>query len=181
MRCLDPHSARRIRDDATHAVILDRMTELRRDRWERATEWPLTLAALAFLAAYAWPILDPDLNPGWRTACTAVASATSAIFAIDYVVRLGLSNDRSGFVRTNLLDLLVVVLPALRPLRLLRLVTLLTVLNRRAAGSLRGRVAVYVAGATTLVLFVAALAVLDAERGKPNSNITSFGDALWWA
>jgi voltage-gated potassium channel Kch len=25
------------------------------------------------------------------------------------------------------------------------------------------------------------LAVLDAERGKPGANITTFGDALWWA
>ncbi len=75
---------------------------------------------------------------------------------------------------------MVVVLPALRPLRLLRLVTLLTVLNRRAAGSMRGRVAVYVTGATTLMLFIAALAVLDAERGKRDSNIATFGDALWW-
>jgi hypothetical protein len=26
-----------------------------------------------------------------------------------------------------------------------------------------------------------ALAVLDAERGKPGANITTFGDAIWWA
>jgi hypothetical protein len=33
-------------------------------RWERATEWPLMVAAVVFLAAYAVPILDPDL-PSW--------------------------------------------------------------------------------------------------------------------
>ncbi len=33
----------------------------------------------------------------------------------------------------------------------------------------------------SLVLFVSALAVLDAERDSPDANITSFGDALWWA
>jgi voltage-gated potassium channel len=69
----------------------------------------------------------------------------------------------------------------LRPLRLLRLVTLLSVLNRYAGGSLRGRVAVYVAGSTSLVLLVASLAVLDAERGHEGSNIETFPDALWWA
>lgn len=69
----------------------------------------------------------------------------------------------------------------LRPLRLLRLVKLLNVLNRHAGGSLRGRVAVYVAGSTALVLFVAALAMLDAERGADGTNIATFGDALWWA
>jgi voltage-gated potassium channel len=96
-------------------------------------------------------------------------------------VRLFLAERRGVFVRTHLFDLAVIVLPLLRPLRLLRLVTLLTVLNRYAGDSLRGRVATYVGGATVLVLFVAALAALDAERGRAGSNIETFGDALWWS
>jgi voltage-gated potassium channel len=46
---------------------------------------------------------------------------------------------------------------------------------------MRGRVAVYVGGATSLILFVASLAVLDAERGVKGATITTFGDAAWWA
>jgi len=58
---------------------------------------------------------------------------------------------------------------------------LLKVLNRQAAGGLRGRIAVYVAGAVTVVVFFCgALAVLDAERSKDGANIETFGDALWW-
>ncbi len=79
------------------------------------------------------------------------------------------------------IDLAVVLLPLLRPLRLLRLITLLAVLNRKAGGSLRGRVSVYVGGAAVMTMFVAALAVLDAERPSPDANIAGFGDALWWA
>lgn len=30
-------------------------------------------------------------------------------------------------------------------------------------------------------MFCGALAVLDAERTSSNANITSFGDAVWWA
>ncbi|MBM6403625.1 two pore domain potassium channel family protein [Phycicoccus sp. CSK15P-2] len=73
------------------------------------------------------------------------------------------------------------MLPLLRPLQLLRLVTLLGVLNRKAGGSLRGRVAVYVVGGTLTVIVVAALAMLDAERGAPDATIANVGDALWWA
>ena len=72
-------------------------------------------------------------------------------------------------------------MPLLRPLRLLRLVTLLGVVNRRAGSRLRGRIAVYVAGGSTLLAFCAALAVLDAERASTEANITTFGDAIWWA
>ncbi len=115
------------------------------------------------------------------TACDVVAWAAWGLFAVDYVVRLWLAEDRWRFVRSHVLDLLVVVLPILRPLRLLRLVSLLSVLNRYAGSSLRGRVAMYVGGSTLLVLVVAALAVLDAERGARGSTIHSFGGALWWA
>ena len=157
------------------------MAETGQDRWERLAEWPLTLVALLFLGAYAWPILDPGLGSPWSAACRVVTWGAWGVFALDYVVRLTLSRDRPSFVRDNVFDLVVVVLPILRPLRLLRLVTLLTVLNRYAGGSLRGRVAVYVGGSAALVLFVGALAVLDSERGAPGSNIETFGDALWWA
>jgi voltage-gated potassium channel len=82
---------------------------------------------------------------------------------------------------SNALDLVVILLPLLRPLRMLRLLTLLDVVNRRAASSLRGRIAIYVVGATGLIIFCSSLAVLDAERANPDANITSFPDAVWWA
>ncbi|MEP7193714.1 MAG: potassium channel family protein [Actinomycetota bacterium] len=155
--------------------------ECRRQRWEDKADRPLTIAAAVFLVAYAAPILRPDLLSPVPTICRLVTWAAWALFVVDYVARFALSRDQAAFVRGNLLDLAVVVLPLLRPLRLLRLVTLLSVLNRYAGGSLRGRVAVYVAGSTTLILFVASLAVLDAERGAKGATITTFGDALWWA
>jgi len=155
--------------------------ESRRQGWEDAADWPLTITAVVFLIAYAAPILRPDLVDPLPTICQLVTWAAWALFVVDYAVRLVLSRDRGAFVRGNVLDLAVVVLPLLRPLRLLRLVTLLSVLNRYAGAGMRGRVAVYVGGATSLVLFVASLAVLDAERGTKGATITTFGDAAWWA
>lgn len=162
--------------------MLPTMTgESRRQRWEDGADWPLTITAVLFLIAYAAPILNPDLINPLPVLCRMVTWAAWALFVVDYVARLVLSRERPTFVRANLLDLAVVALPLLRPLRLLRLVTLLSVLNRYAGGSLRGRVAVYVAGSTSLVLFISSLAVLDAERGTKGASITSFGDAFWWA
>ena len=74
-------------------------------------------------------------------------------------------------------DLAAVALPVLRPLRLLRLITVLKVLNRRAGATLRGRVAIYLVTSTGLVVFVAALAMLEAERPAPEANVRTFGDA----
>jgi voltage-gated potassium channel len=84
-------------------------------------------------------------------------------------------------VRGHLLELALLVLPVLRPLRLLLLLTLLRAINRGGAVGLRGRVGVYVGGGSVLVGLVAALSVLEAERGAPGATITGFGDAVWWA
>lgn len=67
----------------------------------------------------------------------------------------------------------IVVVSSLRPITALNL--------RRAGSSLRGQVDVYVVRATALLSGVAALAMLDAERNAPDANITTLGDALWWA
>lgn len=155
--------------------------ESRRYRWEDAVDLPLTVAALVFLVAYAWPILDTSLTHAELRVGRVATLVSWAAFVVDYVVRLVLSRQRTRFVRRHLLDLAVVLVPFLRPLRLLALVRVLTVLDRKAGSSLRGRVAVYVVGATVLVVFVASLAVLDAERRVRGSNIATFHDAVWWA
>lgn len=144
-------------------------------------EWPLTVAALVFLGAYAWPILDPGMVGWWARTCEVVGWAVWALFVVDYVVRMAVARDRLGWVLRHPFDLVVLVLPMVRPLRVLRLVTLLRVLNRTAAGNLRGRVAIYVSAGSSLIAFVAALAVLEAERGSDDASITTFGDAMWWA
>jgi voltage-gated potassium channel len=149
--------------------------------WRRRTEVPLMVAAVLFLAAYAWRVLDPNLSDGWRLACDAVLWSTWALFAIDYLARFALADNRPRFFVRHLHDLAVVALPLLRPLRLLRLVALLGVLNQLAGRSLRGRVVVYVTGGTMMVIGLAALAVLDAERGNADAQITTISDALWWS
>jgi voltage-gated potassium channel len=152
------------------------------ERWERASEAPLAVAAVLFLIAYAWPILDPHLVQPARAGCKVVNYGVWAFFALDYIARIYLAKGQRGhYALRHALDLVMIALPVLRPLRLLRVVMLLRFLNRQATDSLTGRVAIYVSGGTVLIVFCAGLAVLDAERGKAGANISSFGDALWWA
>jgi len=47
--------------------------------------------------------------------------------------------------------------------------------------AIRGRVIVYAACSSVLMIYVASLAVLEAERGDPRSDIGSFGQAVWWS
>ncbi|MER7459277.1 ion channel [Micromonospora sp. NPDC126480] len=150
-------------------------------RWERLTALPLTVLSLVFLAAYAAPILDPQLGTAWSRVCQVTTFAIWLLFWLDMVVRFVLHRERRRFLREHLFDLAVLLLPVLRPLRALRLVTVVLTLSRRTEVWVRGRLSLYVAATTVLLVVVAALAVLDAERSAPDSSITSYGDALWWA
>lgn len=149
-------------------------------RWQRTAEWPLILAAVVFLGAYTWEVVG-HLQGTERRLAEAIIWATWGVFLVDYLANLLLAPQRWQWFRSHLLDFLIVLLPMLRPLRLLRLLTLLNVLQRTAGAAFRGSVVVYVAGASVLLVFVAALAVLDVERSAPDANLTGFGDALWWA
>lgn len=155
----------------------DRTDDLR--RWTRIAEWPLTVAALLFLCAYAWQVIG-QLTGLWQVVTDVVLNTTWAVFAIDYLVHLVLARPRWRWFRLHLLDLLIVILPILRPLRLIRVVTVLQVLQRTTGRIIRGRVVAYTVIASALLIFTAAVAVLDAERGAGGS-IQSFGQALWWS
>jgi voltage-gated potassium channel len=158
----------------------DLVVEPRIAAWDRRVDWWLTGLAALFLAAYAWQVLDTSLTPAGRDALEVVLTGTWVVFALDYLVRIALARRRWYFVRTHLLDLVMLALPMFRQLRALRLITVVTVLNRQLRDDARGRVVFYVVGTVMLIAFVASLAVLDAERYAPDSSITTFGDALWW-
>jgi voltage-gated potassium channel len=152
-----------------------------RRRYEELSQWPLIALALLFVAAYAWGVLRPDL-PDWLLSTLHVVTVVAwPVFLADYLLRLTLAEQRWRFVRQNWVDGVAVLLPLLRPLRLLSLIRVVRVLDRRLTTSLHGRVAAYVTLTASLVVFMASLAVYDAERGAPEASITRYGDAVWWA
>lgn len=149
--------------------------------WERRSQTPLLLLAVAFAVAYAVPIVAPDASADVHRACTHVEWLVWGAFAVDYLVRLVLSADRKHFVRTHWLDLAAVVLPLVQPLRLLRLVATLMLVGRRARMAPQIQLTTYVAGAVVGLLMFGSLAVLSVERDAPEGNIKNLGDAVWWS
>lgn len=146
--------------------------------WRRWTDWPLAGLAVVFLVAYSWEVIG-ELHGVPRRVSEIVEWLSWAAFGVDYLVSLALAKPRWRWFYTHLVDLAIVALPILRPLRLLRVAAAFTVLQRRTGSALRGRVIAYAIGAGILLIYVAALAELDAERAY--GNITNIGQALWWA
>jgi voltage-gated potassium channel len=154
-------------------------------RWSKATDTPLLVLVLAvlFVVVLVLPLMV-ELDPASRAVVTAGNVAIWAVFAVDYVARLYLALDRRQYVRTHVLDLVIVLLPMLRPLRALRVLRVASVAglaHKRATQSLHARVTTYVVSAALVSLVVAGVAIREAERGSPEGNIHTLADGLWWS
>ncbi|QCQ17624.1 potassium channel family protein [Microbacterium sp. RG1] len=149
-------------------------------RWERMTYWPLTIAALVFILTQTVHVIA-DVSGVAAIITSSILTITWVMFIGDYLVRLAMSRPKWRWFRTHLFDLAVALLPILRPIRLLGALTRIPSFTRTAASSLRARMLVYGIAAALLLIWTAALAVLNVERHAAGSNIRSFGDAVWWA
>jgi voltage-gated potassium channel len=161
------------------------------ERFERATELPLLLLALAMIPLLILPFVV-RLPGAVEEAFVAADWFIWAAFALDYVVRLVLSPDRRRYVRREWPNLLIVLLPFLRPLRVVRSARAIRLLRLSRLGAVLGEVGqegkrllvrhhlhyallvilIVILGSTSLML------VVEEGHGGP---VASFGDALWWA
>lgn len=162
------------------------------DRFERQTAWPMLVLSLAILPLLIIPLVA-DLSPAAGTTLFALDWIIWAAFALEYGIRLYLAPAKRQFVRHNVIDLVVVVIPFLRPLRVVRSARALRLLRAARGGAflLRGVDAAqdvlkrhklhYTLLIATVVVVASALLVEEFERGIPDANIKTLPDALWWA
>ncbi|WP_084563044.1 potassium channel family protein [Corynebacterium aquilae] len=152
----------------------------RQARWEARFEGPLLVISVVFLALFAWSSLA-DLGP-WGQAITGLSfTLIWVVFAVDYVVRLVLADNRWRWFWRHIPEFLLVILPWFRPLQILRIVPTLLLLQRVSATNRNITVASYTIFGSVIMIFVAALMMYDVEAPDPDSMINSFGDALWWS
>ncbi|MEX0768842.1 MAG: ion channel [Microthrixaceae bacterium] len=137
----------------------------------RRTESTLDLIALLTL----WVVLIPFRSFGSGASGFLFAVGTklmvSLVFAIDMVRRSRRAPQPWTYVWGHPIGLLAIILPPIRVLFSLRLVTSLF---------RRGHLAKFLA-ADFLLLINGALIVYFYERETPGANITTLGDAAWWA
>ncbi len=150
-------------------------------RYEDRTAAPLTVFAVAFLFAYATPIIWQGAPDPLIMTLRAMNVVLWLVFAADLVTRCWLSGQPLHYALRHPIDVLLVLLPMLRPLRVLRVFTALQLMIRHGGRVSIGQTLGGALGATVLLMVVASVAVLDAERGHPGSTIQTYGDALWWS
>lgn len=150
------------------------------EQWCRRAEWPMVGLAVAFLVVLLLP-LSVSLTAEESSVLRSLDIAIWAAFAAEYAIRLYLVPDRINWIRTHLLDLVVVIVPFLRPLRLIRVIALLLSTGRRASALVISQVLLAVAGLALIIMCVGAVVVYHYERTARGSGIHSLGGAFWWA
>lgn len=151
------------------------------EKWEQRTLWPLITLGMLFLALYAVPIIWPHLNPGIVLDIDIAMDVIWALFIIDFVVRLAVTEKRGAFLKRHIIDIIALLLPFFRPLQAVRALGVATLALRKFGGKVRHRVLVYVGVLAVFVWFIAGLAVTQAESGSPDANIHGIGDGWWWS
>lgn len=151
------------------------------DAYEHAKRWlqrPMTVLSLIFTAGLLIGATR-ELEPWARTGIAVINGLIWVAFAAEYVWLLRLAPDRGRHVRTNVLDLLVVVLPMLRPFRALRALRLLTVVVRswrQVNGALQHRGLGRIVSAIGALIIVGGVVAFALEP----ETFADVGDAIWW-
>jgi len=148
--------------------------------WRKYSEWPLAVAAVVFLVAFSIQVIAnvPDSK---AAVFDIIIWATWGLFVVDYLANLILAERKLHWFTHNLHAAVILALPMFRPLRLMRLLSVMQFSQRLGGRRLRGRILAYAFAIAILLVYIGALAVLDAEQNEPGASITNIGDALWWA
>lgn len=145
---------------------------------ERLLRGPMTVLSLIFTVAVVIQ-LSQDPTPEARGGLLVLNGLIWLAFAAAYLWQLRLAPDRGHFVRTHILDLLIVVLPVLRPLRGLQVL-------RAFAGAVRSWHQIFRVlhhrGLGKIISSVLALMLvggLIAFALEPQT-FTTMSHAVWW-
>lgn len=159
------------------------------DRFSAAVELPLLVITILWIPVLLIPLVRPVQGTVAET-FAVIDYMVWALFALEYVIKLYLAPSRWHFVRTHILDLLIVAVPFFRPLRIGRLARLarlvrVGIVAGRAIG--RGKSVMthrglhFVLLTVAIIIFACAGLVTVAERNAAGSNIHNLGQALWWS
>lgn len=168
--------------------------------WQNKTDGLLVVIAVGSLPLLLLETISDRLPDSDRNFIFIVNSVVFIAFAIDYIVKLVLSDSKPAYIRTQWLSFLIVIsqllalLPALGVLAVLRGVRAIRVLSviarvigigaaTKSSGQefFKKRAASVAFGIAGLTLITSAVAFTIAEDVGDGRRINSFFDALWWS
>ncbi len=153
----------------------------RLNSYENKTAWTMVILSIVYLVLYSFYVLEPDLTDAQQAWLNTGMNIIWFTFIADLLIRATLAPHFFAYLVHHPIDVIAVAIPALRVLRVLRVLTAGQWLISRGSRLRFGRTATAVVIAVIFISYLSALAVLNAERSSPGSNIETFPEALWWS
>jgi voltage-gated potassium channel len=160
---------------------------------EAVLDGPTTYLAVLFAALLVAEIALTAQGMAVPPVLGWIQLAIWAVFVVHFLLGVTISPDRGLYLRRNWLTALSLVVPFLRAFRVLRAIRVLRATNslrvlagfNRTARSLRGALAWsragYAGALSVTAAFLGAAVLLMFEADAPDSQITTYAEALWWA
>ncbi|MBI2577735.1 MAG: two pore domain potassium channel family protein [Candidatus Wildermuthbacteria bacterium] len=155
----------------------------------RFLELPMIAVTILLIPIMAIPIMF-QLPPVLQKMFHWLDLGLWSLFYGELFLKLAVSRNYIQTIRRNWFLVLILLVPALRLFRLVRLARLLRILRLLRLHSLLNRLKEetrkvvysfeYVTVTFGIIVTIAAFIIWQVERSN-GGNITSFGDAMWWA
>lgn len=158
---------------------------------EKGFGYEIFIALVSVLSIFNLAIvLIPGVNPEAVQVVEIINLFLTIIFILDFVYRITTTKSKSYYLVHDYgwADLLACS-PTLRFLRLFRIFKAYRLLKKHGAKEITDYLSYYRAEAALYILVFSVIIILEAgsflvlsaESMAPNANITTAGDALWWA
>lgn len=151
------------------------------ETYRKRAFWPLNILAILFVIAFVMNNFHVQIAKDHETIFQTFDNLVWALFSIDYLIMLYLAVSRKRFIKTHVLDLILVVFPFIRIFRVFRLISLLTKQVQTVKEKIYLTVPIYTATAAAILILLGGAAIYDIEYSLDNSNIKTPSDAIWWA
>lgn len=158
----------------------------------KSTSYELFIGALSILSIFNLVVIYAARDSGMADMADAMDVFLSAVFLFDFLFRFVTAESRSGYVFRDFgwADLLASLpFPQLKILRTFRVVRAVRVMRHFGArrmlsellGNRAGSALLTVLLLIILLLEFGGMLILRAESRSAEANITTAGDAIWWA
>ena len=149
-------------------------------QWQKKMALPTLILSLIYTASFVYPIYWYSVSHSVKVLCLIVNYVSWVAFAVDYLIQLKLVPDNKKYLKTHIVELLLVLVPFFRPLRALRALVFTTQASIRSRQTFIKSIPLVMTGAAIVMIVIMGAAILDIERNAPGSNIHTPMDALWW-
>lgn len=173
--------------------------ELREERYTALHQLEDWLDGPVILLGFVWlGLFIAEMVWGLGPVLQGVVYVIWGVFIVDFLLRFILAPDKLAYLRSNVLTMLSLALPALRVLRVFRalhvlraahalrgarLVQVIGSVNRSMSAlkaSMRRRGLGYVVLLTAAVILAGAAGMYGLEGGADSKGFGTYGDSLWW-